>query len=660
MKKIILGMFLLVVVGLLIAGCGTGEAAKRDAITKSDSIDEAKCLRAEECPRSGLLGETFCLDGDVYDTYRTYKCVGIDCVSSDSNRLVEDCAGGCENSICIPEDINLFVDQNNPSCSDTYTREENTRNNPWCTVARANDLHLGGDTVHILPGDYRETIEPKPGAENNPTIYNGYGEREEVKILGSDAITGWTQCSSGDPNCAGIPSQNLQYIYYASFTADGSRWEKFNQPNPPGAIQCLGGGYDCEVYTTDCFEDRQNWFVDADLGYSGGIPIHHVHPSGAYDIDESGKYYYDYNNSLVYIWSFNSDDPNNHVVECSNRRTSSMIGDYITIQSLTIMHSLDKGLSFEQNAEQVNVLDNELMFNSGSGTYANNPSALYKESSYDVLAGGFNIIGNKIHDQGSDRGPVITGCVKHCGAGMTLYSIKNSIIKDNEIYNTAEGVYLKTQFRKIETINNVVYDTAGHCIEYGISQNLETGSILGNLLYNCGETGITTRGDSHNLEIYGNTIWNADVGIDLERYANQWPAGDNFFIKDNIISKVSESFISLWWNTSSTTESDFNLFFDTQQYFGITSYDGYPGITYNTIQEWQSGTGFDINSFETDPLFVSTGNANFKLQPASPAIDAGTVIPGYHCDTSGPHPGENCREWYGTAPDIGAFEYTRP
>jgi hypothetical protein len=47
----------------------------------------------------------------------------------------------------------------------------------------------------------------------------------------------------------------------------------------------------------------------------------------------------------------------------------------------------------------------------------------------------------------------------------------------------------------------------------------------------------------------------------------------------------------------------------------------------------------------------------FMLRNDSKAIDKGIVIPGYHCPTSGAHPGENCHEWYGSAPDIGAYEY---
>ncbi len=44
------------------------------------------------------------------------------------------------------------------------------------------------------------------------------------------------------------------------------------------------------------------------------------------------------------------------------------------------------------------------------------------------------------------------------------------------------------------------------------------------------------------------------------------------------------------------------------------------------------------------------------LAQGSDLIDAGVVIPGYHCTTAGAHPGENCKEWYGSAPDLGPFE----
>ncbi len=64
------------------------------------------------------------------------------------------------------------------------------------------------------------------------------------------------------------------------------------------------------------------------------------------------------------------------------------------------------------------------------------------------------------------------------------------------------------------------------------------------------------------------------------------------------------------------------------------------------------------------PFFCDNppAGANFNLQPGSPAIDAGAIIPGFHCPVAGPCPvscdnGQPCIEWLGTAPDIGACEF---
>jgi hypothetical protein len=45
------------------------------------------------------------------------------------------------------------------------------------------------------------------------------------------------------------------------------------------------------------------------------------------------------------------------------------------------------------------------------------------------------------------------------------------------------------------------------------------------------------------------------------------------------------------------------------------------------------------------------------LAPGSDLIDAGMIIPGYHCATPGLHPGDDCVAWTGAAPDLGPFEY---
>ncbi len=103
---------------------------------------------------------------------------------------------------------------------------------------------------------------------------------------------------------------------------------------------------------------------------------------------------------------------------------------------------------------------------------------------------------------------------------------------------------------------------------------------------------------------------------------------------------------------------------------------------YNLWADGNFVAGMDVHSLSGDPLFNNSDlvvdttfgadwsidqkleyirdqvREKFSLQPASPAIDNGTIIPGYHCTTAGEHPGDDCHEWYGTAPDMGVYEYS--
>lgn len=61
---------------------------------------------------------------------------------------------------------------------------------------------------------------------------------------------------------------------------------------------------------------------------------------------------------------------------------------------------------------------------------------------------------------------------------------------------------------------------------------------------------------------------------------------------------------------------------------------------------------------------ATSGPISALLCAKSPAIDAGMVIPDFHCPAAGSalnqprlSDGTYCQEWYGKAPDIGACEF---
>ncbi len=48
--------------------------------------------------------------------------------------------------------------------------------------------------------------------------------------------------------------------------------------------------------------------------------------------------------------------------------------------------------------------------------------------------------------------------------------------------------------------------------------------------------------------------------------------------------------------------------------------------SYSTLASWRSASGNDVHSFVNNPLFVNSGNEDFRIQPASPCVNKGTNV----------------------------------
>lgn len=98
------------------------------------------------------------------------------------------------------------------------------------------------------------------------------------------------------------------------------------------------------------------------------------------------------------------------------------------------------------------------------------------------------------------------------------------------------------------------------------------------------------------------------------------------------------------------------------------SHNTWIGKPYATDWWWKYNPAFNV----TDEDFVNLDSTQLMnprkedgslpditfghLAEGSDLIDGGIVMTGYHCSTAGEHPGEDCVFWYGSAPDLGAFE----
>lgn len=553
-----------------------------------------------------------------------------------------------------------YVDNTDASCSDSFTTAQNSTTQPWCTITRANSAHAAGDTVVIKKGTYRESIIPKAGVSNTQrTVYSGAStDPSQVLVLGSDAVTGWQQYSGN--------------IYRAPFV---------------GGNQCRDPGDGTTVVNTNCWVDRSTWLLRGALTSSG---------DSLSDLNAAGEFFYDANAHYVYAWMPNSDSPSNHLVECS-RRNVFETGAYtpnpevynFTLQNITVMQTLGRGLTFGSNPHRpgnITIQNNEIAFTTGSNFCADNPAAIYHGNSDDYSPDipNIQILNNTIHDAGSHGGPPSDDRIPntHKGAGIEFYTVKDSLIQGNTIYNTYGPIGMKRGNSGITIQDNVVCDSwegiwVGPPNLDGTTSTELNATVVGNVVYdlnNYGDAwGFYSSNGNTTFKLINNTFVNT-TGIHISTDK----ASDNDYRKDNVHATVANNvvsnlkrfpytqpgyrFLSVYWNAVANLTSHNNLYYDpTNTNFGATAVGGRDTTytNYTSLQQWQTATSKDGQSIFSNPLFVNFTGKNFQLSATSPAVNLGSVISGVHCAQSDDvNPTQTgCRHWKGAAPDIGAHEY---
>ncbi len=558
------------------------------------------------------------------------------------------------------------VNNQHANCNDAYSTSQNAATSPWCTIAAANQKHSAGDTVLIYPGTYRETMSPKAGVSNaQRTVYSGStGNAADVKIVGSDVVTGWQQYSGN--------------IYRASFQAGN---------------QCrYSGGSTFTVQNTNCWVDGATWLKRGAQNNAGDALA---------DLNAPGEYFYDQQSDHVYVWMPQSDNPSSHLIECSKRKGFEGGGQYtavpevnnFTLQHLTITQTNGRTISFNSNPGRpgnITIQHTELSYSTGDGYCAGNPAAIYHGNSDDYSPDipNVQILNNSIHDIGSDRGGINDTEIGnvHAGAGIEFYTVKDSLIQGNVIYNTFGPIGMKRGNTNITIRNNTIYNSGegiwiGPPNLNGTTNTATTATVEGNVIYNIQKEGhqaafYTNLGNTW-VHFYNNTLVNmSGIRIGTDNNSDSSYRKDNVRIdfRNNIISELWSEYemqdlryLTFRWNSLSTSTSNNNLFHTSAHaaknlggaWTGGT-YGSYLASTlYPTLLSWQQGTSKDTQSVMGDPRFVNASNAQFALQAGSPAIDKGALIPGFHCNQSDDvNPTQTgCRHWKGAAPDIGAFEY---
>ncbi|RKZ34137.1 hypothetical protein DRQ33_02795, partial [bacterium] len=322
--------------------------------------------------------------------------------------------------------------------------------------------------------------------------------------------------------------------------------------------------------------------------------------------------------------------------------------NYVIVDGFDITGASNDGVYIYRNSD-FNKINHCNIYENGSsdyGVYVYNSSAAIPDSneiSYNNIADG----NHGIYLASSSAsyygyGSIIHHNVVHDCSREAIYVRynKKAEVYNNEAYSCGSsqnsGVYIYYGDSAL-VYNNKLH--TGSTSNYGIRiENTNNAKVHNNIIYDTVYRGILNDNNSDNNEYYYNSIKAEDVAFYLEDCLNT-------IIKNNILWCTGSMSTDVSFDARSDTvnfDSDNNDLYAPDAKVVLYSYN-----YYNTLSDWQSASGEDINSISRDPLFVSA--SDLHLQDISPCIDSGTVVlSGYETDFDG--------DTRTTPTDIGADE----
>jgi hypothetical protein len=250
------------------------------------------------------------------------------------------------------------------------------------------------------------------------------------------------------------------------------------------------------------------------------------------------------------------------------------------------------------------------------------------------------------------------------------HSADGSIIRNSDVHVNGEGYAIIIGDSGVTGTGTANNSKIYNCNAYGVSSGVigsPHGIVMGNgtttssgevynntstnfnpnyLMAKCGSgvifhhnksinSGITTSVNTIDTQIlyckgcngakyYNNTVYQsgfAAYAFAARTHSDTTP-NSNVEFKNNIVYTDQGSAVFAVVANSNTAIFSNNLYYGTSTLSNSAYY--YQGKTYATFALWQAA-GYDVNSANSDPLFISNGT-NFHLQPGSPARGAGVNV----------------------------------
>jgi len=292
-----------------------------------------------------------------------------------------------------------------------------------------------------------------------------------------------------------------------------------------------------------------------------------------------------------------------------------------TITGNTVLNTANHGISVVEVTYDMTVSNNTVhdtgQYVQSNGIQLAGPTPPSLENSYNIVC-----TGNTVYNIGTTAGD-------RDGAGIILdVHSYNCTVSNNLIYTT-DGAGIVCYYSHSSTVQyNVMYDTGN-----GSADDTKSGIHIN---------------ASHDISVFNNTIYDPrEYGLHLQGEAAPGQTY-NITFKNNIVALSNTYAVQSEDVNVLTTGMDFDK---NCYYFTSGTMADWNGTGYAALSNWQTGLTQDLESIDTDPLFINdnpSSDYDFHLQSTSPCIDTGVNV-------------GLTRDFEGSGivglPDIGAYEY---
>jgi hypothetical protein len=505
---------------------------------------------------------------------------------------------------------------------------------PWLTIQHAANTVTAGATVYVFGGTYSESVSfPSSGTASAPITFENYPG--QIPIIDGTSVT----CCTSNPASSGNETQGLINIVSQSYiTISGFELQNYTTSKAaytPAGVWITGSGSGIQLLNsavhniTTSSEKNGNAFGIAVYGTSQ-TPITGLVLSG---------------NEVYSLKTGNSESVNVDGNVTHFAITNNLVHDNDNIGIDAIGYEGVGPVGYDE--AMYGEISGNTVYNISGKTNAGEGDEYDADGLYCDGCAFVTFENNLIHNV--DYGIEVASEHKICQSTGTEYSSTGTIGKGTDPCN---GRYVTVR-------NNVVYDSNACGISIGGYAN--------------------TVGGSANVVIVNNSLYNNNTQNQAGEFQIQFHSGSaqgNIFENNIVYAGTQNIWINSFVKPTTTYPAppatlNWNVYYSAAGYVKGTSIVWGDVSSYKTFAAYQSTTGEDANSSNSNPLYVNIGATppDFDIAASSPAVNAGSTSLSCSvgwCDPNGSSPNSiygstdfngNPRT-SGSSIDIGAYEST--